>query len=85
MKCLHSKINIFLTENTCYVWNADCYRAVISPNCDGKIDDSAVENIVQQGKDELDFSQPMYNVLGIRVSADYRGVVIQNGKKYIRL
>lgn len=77
--------DIFLTENTCYVWNADCYRAVVSPNCDGKIDDSAVENTVQQGEDELDLSQPIYNVLGIRVSADYRGVVIQNGKKYIRL
>lgn len=31
----------------------------------------------------LDPDQPMYNIYGIRVDADYRGVVIQNGRKYI--
>lgn len=33
----------------------------------------------------LDFNAPMYNVLGQPVKADYRGVVIQNGRKYLRL
>ena len=31
----------------------------------------------------LDRSQPAYNCMGQRVNADYKGVVIQNGHKYI--
>ena len=31
----------------------------------------------------LDPSQPMYNILGIQVDANYKGVVIQDGRKYI--
>jgi len=31
----------------------------------------------------LNTSEPMYNVLGQQVDASYRGVVIQNGKKYL--
>lgn len=31
----------------------------------------------------LDLSKPVYNVQGQRVSATYKGIVIQNGKKYI--
>ncbi len=33
---------------------------------------------------ELDLNQPMYNLAGQRVGKDYRGVVIQNGKKIIK-
>ena len=32
----------------------------------------------------LDTTQPMYNILGQRVEANYQGIVIQNGYKYIR-
>lgn len=32
----------------------------------------------------LDTSKPMYNLGGARVSKSYRGVVIQNGKKYVK-
>ena len=32
----------------------------------------------------LDLNQPMYNLAGQRVGKDYRGVVIQNGKKTIK-
>ncbi len=32
---------------------------------------------------ELDKTKPMYNVSGQRVNSDYRGVVIQKGKKFI--
>ena len=35
-------------------------------------------------KKGLDASQPMFNVMGQRVSADYRGIVIQNGQKFVR-
>ena len=31
----------------------------------------------------LDYAQPMYNLLGMPVDASYRGVVIQNGHKFI--
>lgn len=32
---------------------------------------------------EVDATQPMYNVLGQRVSDSYRGIVIQNGHKFV--
>ncbi len=31
----------------------------------------------------LDLSQPMYNIVGQQVDAEYKGIVIQNGKKYL--
>ena len=34
--------------------------------------------------DELDENAPIYNLAGQRVSKDAKGIVIQNGKKYIR-
>ena len=34
--------------------------------------------------DELDENAPVYNLAGQRVSKDAKGIVIQNGKKYIR-
>ena len=33
---------------------------------------------------ELDVNAPMFDVLGRKVNADYHGIVIQNGKKFIR-
>ena len=32
----------------------------------------------------LDLTAPMFNTLGQQVDADYKGIVIQNGKKYIK-
>ncbi len=32
----------------------------------------------------LDPTQPMYNILGMQVGADYKGIVIQNGNTYLR-
>ncbi|MBR1727208.1 MAG: hypothetical protein IJ724_11295 [Muribaculaceae bacterium] len=32
---------------------------------------------------EVNANQPMYNVLGQRVNESYKGIVIQNGHKYI--
>ncbi len=40
---------------------------------------SAVENIFI----ELNLNAPMYNVLGVQVGKDYKGIVIQNGQKYL--
>ena len=44
-------------------------------------DDPAAQAVEQVPA--LDSTQPMYNIMGQRVNADYRGVVIQNGNKYI--
>ena len=32
---------------------------------------------------ELDYSAPMYNILGLPVDAGYKGIVLQGGRKYI--
>lgn len=47
--------------------------------------DPPVDDAVQNTKElrELDFNQPMYNILGVPVDATYKGIVIQNGRKYI--
>ena len=31
--------DIFIAENTCYLWSDVCYRAVVDANCDGKKDE----------------------------------------------
>lgn len=43
-----------------------------------------VTEIEQTVAPELDLNAPMYDVLGRKVGADYKGIVIQNGKKFIR-
>lgn len=77
--------DIYLTENTCYVWSTDCYRAVVSPNCDGKTDEdkTAVEDLEQHDNAALDPTKPIYNVLGQKVTPEYQGIVIQNGHKFL--
>lgn len=73
--------DIYLTENTCYVWNPSCWQAVVDENCDGLAD--AVESVENDTDYRLDPTQPMYNILGVQVDADYKGIVIQNGHKYL--
>lgn len=43
---------------------------------------SAIENVTILPV-ELDLTQPMYNAQGQKVDATYRGIVIQNGHKYL--
>ncbi len=43
---------------------------------------AAVEGI--QAVDNNDENAPIYNVMGVRVNADAKGILIQNGKKFIR-
>lgn len=75
--------DIYLTENTCYLWSDYCSKAVVDSNCDGEMDE-AIEN-VETEIPTFDASQPMYNILGQRVGASYFGIVIQNGHKYLIL
>lgn len=74
--------DIFLDENACYVWNPSCWRAVLSPLCDGQVDD-AFENIQDEDNYILNYNDKMYNILGMEVDATYRGIVIQNGHKFL--
>lgn len=71
--------DIFLYEDACYLWNPDCWRAVLDKDCNG-IGEESVENTEIP---EFDATQPVYNILGQRVNADYIGIVIQNGHKYL--
>ena len=57
---------------TVYKENVHIYPIAISST-------SGVKSI----KSDLDANAPAYNVAGQRVSADYRGVVIKNGKKLL--
>ena len=43
-----------------------------------------IENTNTASMVNLDPEAPMYNVLGQPVGNDYRGIVIQNGRKYVR-
>ena len=73
--------DLYVDEDVCYIWNEDEQKAEIDPECSG----SDVENIeTEKDAPALDINQPMFNILGQQVSADYQGVVIQNGYKYIR-
>ena len=71
--------DLFTDEDVCYGWeNA---KAVLV-DCLGT--ETGVENVETENMLMLDITQPMYNVLGQQVGAEYRGIVIQNGCKYIR-
>ena len=73
--------DLYVDEDVCYVWNEDEQKAEIDPECSG----SDVENVeADKTIPALDINLPMFNILGQQVSADYQGVVIQNGYKYIR-
>ncbi len=73
--------DLFLDENTCYLWNPDCWKAVKDSNCDGQRDE-AVEQVGAE-LPVLNLTEPMYNILGQRVDASYNGIIIQNGHKFL--
>jgi alpha-amylase len=64
-------------EDVCYAWENE--KAVLV-DCSG----TDVENVETEDVPMLDITQPMYNILGQQVSAEYRGIVIQNGYKFVR-
>ncbi len=43
---------------------------------------SGIEDII--ANPETDENAPIYNVLGVQVDENYKGIVIKNGKKYIQ-
>jgi hypothetical protein len=69
--------DLWTDEDVCYGWENK--KAVII-DCHGTTD---VEDITTPTL-SLDITQPMYNVLGQQVDATYKGIIIQNGYKYIK-
>ena len=68
-----------ISKNTCLEITAGEGKAEYTVvDCDS----SDVENITISTP-QLDFSQPMYNILGQPVNAGYRGIVIQGNNKFI--
>jgi hypothetical protein len=73
--------DLYVDADVCYTWNEVEAKAEIDLECSG-LD---VENVeAEKTIPALDINLPMFNILGQQVSADYQGVVIQNGYKYIR-
>ncbi len=52
-------------------------KTLVSENCNSG---TAIQNVTVT----LDLNAPMFDVLGRKVNADYHGIIIQNGKKFIR-
>ena len=69
--------DLFTDEDVCYGWGID---GAVKIDCSG----TDVEDVKMEPVPALDITKPMYNVLGQQVSATYRGIVIQNGYKYIK-
>ena len=44
-----------------------------------------INTAVDMIKEEIDSDAPIYNILGQQVGKNYRGIVIKNGKKYLKL
>ena len=68
--------DLWTDADVCYGWQVD--KEVLI-ECDG----TDVENVPVETP-TLDLTQPMYNVLGQPVDANYHGIVLQNGYKYLR-
>lgn len=64
--------DIYLTENTCYLWNPDCGKAVVDENCDGLFDEG-IEEII-------DNSQKNHETY--KLIHEGRLVIIHNGVMY---
>lgn len=53
-------------------------KELVSENCSGGT------TAIQHVNATLDLNAPMFDILGRKVNADYKGIVIQNGQKFIR-
>ena len=68
--------DLWTDEDVCYVWSAGAEK--LQPDC---IYTALDETEYTPAK--LDLNAPMYNILGMPVDATYRGIVIQNGHKFL--
>ena len=61
---------------------ASVYKEVPSINII-KVEKNTTEGINTVATETINANAPMYNLAGQRVGKNYKGVVIQNGKKFI--
>ena len=71
--------DLITDEDVCYTWANGAEKLL--EDCQAP---TAIEQTEQEEIPALDFSQPMYNILGQPVGKDYQGVIIQNAHKYLR-
>ena len=69
--------DLWTDEDVCYGWENGAEKLIDCGEVTTDIEHTEVSV-------KLDLTQPMYNMLGQQVGAEYRGIVIQNGHKYIR-
>ena len=69
-------------EDVCYGWKAE--NAVPVTCAQGGVTTDIEETLSPMTRPNLDVNLPMYNMLGQRVNEKYRGIVIQNGYKYVK-
>lgn len=74
-------------EMFCYSGNFDQYNAG-NASYEGMYDEDPDYNPLQSVEEVLvehgfDINTPMYNIMGVQVDANYKGIVIQNGKKLL--
>lgn len=64
--------DIFITENTCYLWSTDCWRAIVDDDCDG-VDPEGLEEVI-------DNSQKNHETYKLIIEG--RLVIVHNGAMY---
>ena len=70
--------DLWTDEDVCYVWSAGAEKLL--PDC---IYTALDLDETEYTPVKLDLNAPMYNILGMPVDAAYRGIVIQNGHKFL--
>lgn len=68
--------DIYLTENTCYLWNEGCYKAVVDRDCDGEPDEPFIEGI------EMVESKVKNNNETYKLIINGHLVIVHNGAMY---
>lgn len=68
-------------DDVCYGWEGE---AVVVPCYQGGGTTTDTKMVEPTEQPQLNLLLPMYNVLGQQVGETYRGIIIQNGYKYIR-
>ena len=80
-------ITLWVPKGTVFTYRAERQWDFFNIITDGEVrsiveETQSIDNV--EGNAELDLTAPMFNTLGQPVDADFRGVVIQNGNKFIR-
>ena len=67
--------------NTYFFWVSGSKIMLCGLAFDASGDVNGISNVVAP---EADANAPIYNLAGQRVSSDFKGIAIQNGKKFVK-